>query len=146
MSIKFRGNANDPILIVSSRLRSLSIVLQDTEIVLSGCEIDENQKKRLDEIATNCNKVLNNLKEKLGKYSKLGTDGQNAKQRVRRVWDQLRWEPEDIREIRAQITSNISLLSTYMANISKYLRPLTVVKKFKAELKQCNSFRRKDRD
>jgi hypothetical protein len=94
--------------------------------VLSGCEIDEQQKKSLQVIATNCNKVLNDLKEKLGKYSKLGADGQNIKHKVRRVWEQLRWEPEDIREIRTRITSSIAFLSTSMANISKYDRYLSV--------------------
>ena len=65
------------------------------------------------------------LERTLSKYSELETDGGNLGIRMKRVWKRLRLEPEDIRELRDRITSNISLLSTYIGCISRYLSIVT---------------------
>jgi hypothetical protein len=65
----------------------------------------------LDNVAKGCFNVLTKLKETLEKYQELGFDQKTFGKTSRRVWKRLKWEPEDIRELRSRITSNISLLS-----------------------------------
>ena len=103
------------------RVRSLSIVIQDADVVLSECEPDAKQKTDLQEIASSCHKILSDLEKTLDKYDELQTHGGNLGKRVKRVWKKLKWEPEDIRELRDRITSNVTLLNTYIAQISGYL-------------------------
>ncbi|KGQ02961.1 Ankyrin-3 [Beauveria bassiana D1-5] len=97
---------------------SLSIVLQDTEIVLSGCETDETQKAHLQEIACRCHKALLDLEKAVGKYSELKPAGQNIEEKVKRVWKRLQWEPQDVRDVRDQLTWNVSLLSASVEQLS----------------------------
>ena len=61
------------------------------------------------------------MEKTLDKYDELQTHGGNLDKRVKRVWKKLKWEPEDIRELRDRITSNVTLLNTYIARISGYL-------------------------
>jgi hypothetical protein len=99
------------------RVRSLSIVLQDAETVLSEC--DEQQKTHLQEITNTCRTVLIDTAKTLAKYIELGTRGGNIGQNVKRVWKKLRWEPEDIRGLRERLTSNITLLNAFVGQISR---------------------------
>jgi peptidoglycan hydrolase CwlO-like protein len=103
------------------RVRSLSIVIQDADVVLSECEPDAKQKTDLQEIAGSCHMILTDLEKTLDKYNELQTHGGNLGKRVKRVWKKLKWEPEDIRELRDRITSNVTLLNTYISRISRYL-------------------------
>jgi peptidoglycan hydrolase CwlO-like protein len=103
------------------RVRSLSIVIQDADVVLSECEPDAKQKTDLQEIAGSCHNILSDLEKTLDKYDELQTHGGNLGKRVKRVWKKLKWEPEDIQELRDRITSNVTLLNTYIARISRYL-------------------------
>jgi hypothetical protein len=61
------------------------------------------------------------LEKTLNKYNELQTHGGNLGKRVKRVWKKLKWEPEDIWELRDRITSNVTLLNTYIVQISEYL-------------------------
>jgi hypothetical protein len=103
------------------RVRSLSIVIQDTNVVLSVYELDVKQKTDLQEIAGSCYKILSDLEKTFDKYDELETYGGNLGKRVKRVWKKLKWEPEDIRELGDRIISNIILLNIYIIQISGYL-------------------------
>jgi hypothetical protein len=103
------------------RVRSLSIVIQDVDVVLSDCDPDAPQKADLQEITGNCHNILCDLEKTLDKYGELQTHGGNLGKRVKRVWKRLKWEPEDIRELRDRISSNVTLLNTYTTRISGYL-------------------------
>lgn len=46
--------------------------------------------------------------------------------KAKRVWKRLNWEPEDIRELRDRITSNVLLLSTFLGGISRQLCPIAI--------------------
>lgn len=58
------------------RVRSLSIVLQDVEVVLSERQPNSQQQTELKEIAGGCRNVL-------GKYDELGPDPQSVGKRVK---------------------------------------------------------------
>jgi peptidoglycan hydrolase CwlO-like protein len=103
------------------RVRSLSIVIYDVDVVLSECEPDPKQKTELEEITSSCHKILSDLEKTLDKYDKLQTYSGNLGKRVKRVWKKLKWEPQDIQEIRNRITSNVILLNAYITRISRYL-------------------------
>ena len=103
------------------RVRSLSIVIQDADVVLSECEPDAKQKTDLQEFAGGCHKILRDLEKTLDKYDELETHGGNLGKSVKRVWKKLKWEPKDIQELRDRITLNVTLLNTYIVQISGYL-------------------------
>ena len=102
------------------RVRSLAIVIQDVDVALSGCEPDAQQKADIREIAGSCHKVLVDIEKTLNQYGKLQTRGGNLGDRVKRAWEKLRWEPDDIRELRGRITSNVTLLGAYIGRIYRY--------------------------
>jgi hypothetical protein len=55
----------------------------------------------------------------LEKYQELDSDPNTFGRTSRRVWKRLKWEPEDIRELRSRITSNISWLNVFCGPLSK---------------------------
>ncbi|KAI9155586.1 putative ankyrin repeat protein [Paramyrothecium foliicola] len=99
---------------ISDEVKSLSIVLQDADILLSECDADEHQKRNIKEITSNCHKVLIDIEETLSKYCELQSRDGNLGKRAKRTWRRLKWEPEDIRELRNRLTSNVVLLHTFI--------------------------------
>jgi hypothetical protein len=100
------------------RLRSLHIVLQDIEVSLPGRELIDQQKAELHDIANGCRNVLRELEETLVKYEQVGLSSDRIIKKAKRVWKRLRWEPEDIREFRSRIISNIALLSAFQEKLA----------------------------
>ncbi|KAB5570506.1 ankyrin repeat-containing domain protein [Coniochaeta sp. 2T2.1] len=103
---------------ISDEVRGLSIVLQDAEVISAQCELGDKQLGKLDEITGSCHKVLLDLECVLNKYGDLHTKDQKLGSKVKRAWSRLEFEPEDIRELRARLTSNATILNTYIAQIS----------------------------
>jgi hypothetical protein len=102
-----------------NRVGSLVNVLRDVDEVLPERELTSQQKTELDNIAKGCFNVLTKLKETLEKYQELDSDPNTFGRTSRRVWKRLKWEPEDIRELRSRITSNISWLNVFCGPLSK---------------------------
>ena len=107
-------------LILVYRVRSLSIVVQDVD-VLSEFELDDQQRTDLEKIAVSCRNILIDLEKALNKYGELESSCGNLSTKVRRVWKRLKWEPEDIFELRGRTISNITLLNAYLGRASRYL-------------------------
>jgi hypothetical protein len=61
--------------------------------------------------------VLDELEKTVTKYSELEFRGGSLSKQAKRVWKRLRWEPEDVRELRDRITSNVALLNTFLGGI-----------------------------
>jgi hypothetical protein len=95
------------------RVRNLQIVLEDVDVVLHERELDDQQRKNLCEIAQSCRNVLTQLEETLGKYRELESGQIGTKNKAKRVWKRLAWEPNDIQDFRSRITSNITLLNSF---------------------------------
>ena len=55
------------------RVRSLSIVIHDVDVVLSECEPDGKQKTELQDIASSCHQTLSDLEKTLDNYDELQT-------------------------------------------------------------------------
>lgn len=101
------------------RVRSLAIVLLDVEVVLCDQELIDEQKVQLKEIAAGCRNVLDELEKTLDKYGELQPGPASLGSRMRRVWKRLKWEPEDIKELRDRITSNITLLNSFQGMLAR---------------------------
>jgi hypothetical protein len=100
-------------------VRSLSIILQDVEVVLSEPDLTSLQKTELREIADGCLNVLQKLEQTLGKYGELKSDSRRIGKRVKRVWKRLNWEPEDVKELRSRIVTNVTLLNIFEGKIAR---------------------------
>src|SRR2546429_3955635 len=102
-----------------ARVRSLSIVLLDVEVVLSERELNREQRSALKDIIDGCRNVLDKLEKTLDKYGELKLNPKTVSKNMKRVWKRLRWEPEDIKELRDRISSNITLLNAFNARLNR---------------------------
>jgi hypothetical protein len=66
-----------------------------------------------------CRNVLNELEHTLDKYDELKPGHGSASQRMKRVWKRLRWEPEDIKQLRSRINTNIGLLNAFTSGLTR---------------------------
>ena len=83
-------------------------VLKEGEESLFSQTLPPERAERLKVIKEGCDKVLVDLQSLVEKYESLGTQS-------KRTWDRMRWGSEDIAEIRARITSNISILAAFIS-------------------------------
>ncbi|KAJ6135142.1 hypothetical protein N7512_000302 [Penicillium capsulatum] len=103
---------------IAAELRSLAILLQDLEIKLSGHRLDANQQASLAEHSANCQKVLQDLQKKVQKCHSLEYSGHEFGKQAKKVWQRFKWDPEDAKELRQRITSNITMLNAFQSQLS----------------------------
>jgi hypothetical protein len=106
------------LIVLFNRVRSLSIVLQDVEVVLPERELSSQQETELHDIAEGCHNVLKKLNEILEKYQELDSSPKTGR-KARRVWKRMKWEPEDIKEVRSRIVANITLLNAFQGRLAR---------------------------
>ena len=70
-------------------------------------------------IADGCRNVLDELEKLLDKYRELDSCPESVGKRVKKVWKRLKWEPEDIQELRNRISSNITLLNAFNGRLTR---------------------------
>ncbi|KAI1852914.1 hypothetical protein JX265_012942 [Neoarthrinium moseri] len=104
---------------ISSELRSLSFTLQDVDIFLYERDITELQQNKLREISTSCCSLMQDIQRTLAKYSILKSAEVGVRKRVKRAWQRVQWEPDDIHELRTRITSNIVLLNSLLSSYTR---------------------------
>jgi hypothetical protein len=109
-----------------SRVRSLSIILEGVKAVLPHRDLTDEQAIELASIAEGCHNVFEALDKTLEKYQELSSDTKDCdlksfRFKVRRGWKRLVLEPEDLKELRDRITSNITLLNAFNGRVTKYL-------------------------
>ena len=83
-------------------------MLKEGEEILFVHPLPTARAERLNTIKEGCEKVLLDLQNLVKKYESLGTQS-------KRTWDRMRWGNEDVTEIRARLTSNISLLTVFIS-------------------------------
>ena len=83
-------------------------VLKEGEESLFIHPLPPTRAERLKPIKEGCEKVLVDLQSLVDKYESLGTQS-------KRTCDRMRWGNEDVAEIRARLTSNISLLTAFIS-------------------------------
>jgi hypothetical protein len=86
---------------------------------LSESDLDNQQKLDLKQIGVSCQNVLKDLEKTLEKYGEVVRSHGPMSKKIKKVWKRLQWEPDDVRELRDRITSNITLLNTYLERVSR---------------------------
>jgi NACHT domain len=102
------------------RIKGLSNVLrdlEDSEDLLLAQELSDEQESRLQDAKHGCTKVLQDLNKMAERYFELDKVPGRSDNRIRRVWKRLKWEPEDVKQLRARLTSNIALLNTIHSSL-----------------------------
>ncbi|RHZ64367.1 hypothetical protein CDV55_104908 [Aspergillus turcosus] len=99
---------------LSDEVRNLTIVMNDVQIDLSSNSLSDEQEKELQEIASSCRNVLAGIEKTIERYSAI-----NAPHSFKRVWKRLKWEPDDVRDLRNRLCSNIGLLNAINVRITR---------------------------
>jgi 5'(3')-deoxyribonucleotidase len=73
----------------------------------------------LHDIVDGCRNVLNKLERTLDNYRELSLGSKSIGKRAKKVWKRLKWEPEDILELRSRISSNIALLNAFNSRLTR---------------------------
>ncbi|KAJ5381577.1 uncharacterized protein N7496_004005 [Penicillium cataractarum] len=115
---EFAG-APDQFKAISDEVRNLSFVVQDVEIDVSSKDLDAKQQTELEEIAKSCCNVLGELESMIHNYRDLGPIGDSKKSIAKRAWKRLKWEPNEIQELRQRIISNIALLDAFNGRMTR---------------------------
>jgi hypothetical protein len=95
------------------RVRNLTIVLDDVDVSLTEHDVTKAQESRLGDIRKSCRFVLEDTQKELSKYSSLESRNGSLGQQAKRVWKRLRWEPDEIRDLRIRMVSNITALNSF---------------------------------
>ena len=83
-------------------------MLKEAEESIFVRPLPPTRAERLKVIKDGCDKVLIDLQSLVERYQSLGTQS-------KRTWDRMRWGNEDIAEIRARLTSNITILTAFIS-------------------------------
>lgn len=102
-------------------------MLKEGEESLFIHPLPPTRAERLKRVKEGCEKVLIDLQTLVERYESLGTQS-------KRTWDRMRWGNEDVAEIRARLTSNISLLTAFIS--TSQLSVETKLDKFIEEFRQ----------
>lgn len=108
---------------ISDDIRSLSIVIQDAHVNID--QMSDHQTANFAQILTTCKDLLKEVETMMDKWSVISKPQQGKA--VQRLWKRLKWEPQEIMELRARITSNVVLLNAYndqatSHNVAKLVR------------------------
>lgn len=101
----------------ATRVKSLSNILRDVEDIFPERSLTDEQKDSLQKILEGSNGVLLELNRILDNYSELGNKSpKNLGTKSRRFWKKLTFEPNDVRDLRSRLESNIGFLNAFMSS------------------------------
>ena len=92
---------------LSQEVLSLHALLKEVEEAYSRQTLSQSQRERLAAVRDGCQSVLEDLQKVIDQYASLGSQS-------RRTWDRVGWSNEQIAELRARLTSNITLLTAFI--------------------------------
>jgi hypothetical protein len=99
----------------------LSNILQDIERMLSQQVLTNWQKKALASVLEECYNVLIALSKVINDNYYLNLSNvHGSRDKLRRVWKRLAWEPDDIQELRSRVALNVSLLNAFNESLIRY--------------------------
>lgn len=104
---------------ISDDVRGFSIVLQDVEAICT--EFNPEQSQEYQSVVTSCKHLLVQLKKTLDNYAGVAEAGKTGKKTtIKRIWKRLKWEPDDIRDIRSQISVKLSTLRSLNDQVTSH--------------------------
>lgn len=66
-----------------------------------------------------CRNVLATLDKTLQKYTELPQNCEGAVGKAKKVWKRLKWDPDDIRDLRDRVVANIALLNAFHGQVTR---------------------------
>jgi len=96
---------------ISDEIKSLHIIVDRHKDNFQNKALSSDDKTQLREILKGCTNVLWDLEKLHTKYMRLGSARGSSSQ----VMDRIKWAQENIAEFRARLTSNTTLLNTFIA-------------------------------
>ena len=103
-------------------MTGLSNVLRDIESVQSQQELTEWQNSALVPVLKECHNVLITLGKVVDDNYYLALSNPHSfRDKSRRVWRRVTWEPDNIQVLRSRVTLNISLLNAFNGSLIRYL-------------------------
>ena len=94
-------------------------MLQDADVAFPDRELDNNQKRDLEDIDKGCRTILEELQRILDKNSELSSETGSVGKRIKRVWKRLNWKLEDIDKLRSRISTNIGFLNAFNGRLAR---------------------------
>lgn len=82
-------------------------------------DITEAQNNSLREIRESCRCALEDTQRELNKYSSLGLRSGSLTERAKRSWKRVQWEPDEVRNLRSRIISNITVLNSFTVTYTR---------------------------
>ena len=101
-----------------NRVRNLSIVLQDINVVSSKSELDIEQKIDILRITTSCRDIFIDLEQSFNSDDELGSSHGYLSKNRKKARKRVIWEPEDIRDLEDRITANLELLNAHLRRLA----------------------------
>ncbi|KAL9578548.1 MAG: hypothetical protein Q9203_007054 [Teloschistes exilis] len=106
-------------------VKSLSNVLRDLEDIFPERNLTNEQTASLEDILRGCNKVFQDLDACLDNYQELGDKAGHARAglgtKPRRFWKRLKFEPDDVRDLRSRLRSHVAMLHAFIERIDVYV-------------------------
>lgn len=103
-------------------MTGLSNVLRDIESVQSQQELTNWQKNALVPVLKECHNTLIALGKVVDEnYCLKPPNSHSFRDKPRRVWKRVTWEPDDVHELRSRVTLNISLLNAFNGSLIRYV-------------------------
>ena len=96
---------------ISDEIKSLHIIVERNKVKFQDKTLSSDEQAQLRDILQGCTNVLEDLDKLHIKYMRLGSAQGSSSQ----VFDGIKWTQENIGELRARLTSNTTLLNTFIA-------------------------------
>lgn len=105
-------------MLICPRVSSVSAILGDIESVSRYHELTGWQKDALQPILKECHGALTALGEIVDKNSSLQSPLRNGlREKSRRVWARLTWEPKEVQALQSRLTLSVGLLTAFNGNL-----------------------------
>ena len=96
---------------ISDEIKSLHIIVERNKVKFQDKTLTPDEQAQLRDILQGCTNVLEDLDRLRTKYMRLASAQGSNSQAI----DRIKWTQENIPELRARLTSNTTLLNTFIA-------------------------------
>ena len=93
---------------ISDEVKSLHIIFEEHKGKFRDTNLCSEDKERLRQVLQGCSNVLKDLDKLMSQYKRLGTPQGSW------VMNILKWDPGNVATLRARLTSNTSMLNTFV--------------------------------
>ena len=95
------------------------MLLQELATSISEPDLSEDQARNLSSLIQNCHDILEKSRALVQKNEILDHDAPSFGAKVRKGSKKIRWNQDDVRDIRAQMISTTTTLNAFMSNLAR---------------------------